>query len=117
MCSEHGLNITEIHGTGKEGRVLKEDILLFLNNQASDGKILNDKQSVVSTPIAAPATPSGILQKNSFKRISNPDQKIYFCFSKSLFKFLHIGSFCCCIFNILFQLRKCEVNLGWLAAH
>ena len=88
MCSEHGLNITEIHGTGKEGRVLKEDILLFLNNQASDGKILNDKQSVVSTPIAAPATPSGILQKNSFKRISNPDQKKYiFVFQKTFLSF------------------------------
>ena len=92
MCSEHGIIITEIQGSGKEGRVLKEDILLFLKNQASDGKILNDKQSVVSTPIAAPATPSGILQKNSFKRISNPDQKIYIFFvsSKNLFyrKFL-----------------------------
>ena len=90
MCSEHGINITEIQGSGKEGRVLKEDILLFLKNQASDGKILNEKQSVVSTPIAAPATPSGILQKNSFKRISNPDQKIYFIFFKKPFyrKFL-----------------------------
>ena len=91
MCSEHGINITEIQGSGKEGRVLKEDILLFLKNQASDGKILNDKQSVVSTPIAAPATPSGILQKNSFKSISNPDQNIFF------FKEPFIGSFCCCI--------------------
>ena len=90
MCSEHGINITEIQGSGKEGRVLKEDILLFLKNQASDGKILNDKQSAVSTPIAAPATPSGILQKNSFKRISNPDQKIYIFFFKKPFyrKFL-----------------------------
>ena len=80
MCSEHGINITEIQGSGKEGRVLKEDILLFLKNQASDGKILNDKQSVVSTPIAAPATPSGILQKNSFKRISNPDNFLFFIY-------------------------------------
>ena len=39
LASEHGLNITEIQGTGKEGRVLKEDILLFLNNQASEEKI------------------------------------------------------------------------------
>ena len=91
MCSEHGINITEIQGSGKEGRVLKEDILLFLKNQASDGKILNEKQSVVSTPIAASATPSGILQKNLFKRISNPDQNIFF------FKEPFIGSFCCCI--------------------
>ena len=85
MCSEHGINITEIQGSGKEGRVLKEDILLFLKNQASDGKILNDKQSAVSTPIAAPATPSGILQKNSFKRISNPDQKICIIFFQKAF--------------------------------
>ena len=104
MCSEHGINITEIQGSGKEGRVLKEDILLFLKNQASDGKILNDKQSAVSTPIAASATPSGILQKNSFKKISNPDQKVYifFCFFKKPF----YRKFFCCIFKFLFQLRK-----------
>lgn len=69
MCSEHGIIITEIQGSGKEGRVLKEDILLFLKNQASDGKILNDKQSVVSTPIAAPATPS---EKPQEKRSIQP---------------------------------------------
>ena len=49
MASEHGLNITEIQGSGKEGRVLKEDVLLFLNNQASEEKIL--KQSAIPTPI------------------------------------------------------------------
>ena len=99
MCSEHGIIITEIQGSGKEGRVLKEDILLFLKNQASDGKILNDKQSVVTTPIAAPATPSGILQKNSFKKFQ------IFVSSKNLF----IGSFCCCIFNFLFPVTKIRV--------
>merc|ERR1712165_246325 len=40
LASEHGLNITEIQGSGKEGRVLKEDVLSFLNNQASEEKIL-----------------------------------------------------------------------------
>ena len=86
MCSEHGIIITEIQGSGKEGRVLKEDILLFLKNQASDGKILNDKQSVVSTPIAAPATPSGIFQKNSFKKkFKSRSKNIHFFFLQKTF--------------------------------
>jgi pyruvate/2-oxoglutarate dehydrogenase complex dihydrolipoamide acyltransferase (E2) component len=98
MCSEYGINITEIQGSGKEGRVLKEDILLFLNNQASDGKILNDKQSVVSTPI--PATPSGntsekFVQKDFKSRSKNvfifyffsKKNYIYFVFAFSTFYF------------------------------
>jgi hypothetical protein len=115
MCSEHGIIITEIQGSGKEGRVLKEDILLFLKNQASDGKILSDKQSVVSTPIAAPATPSGIFQKNSFKRISNPDRKIYiFCFFKKPFyrKFFFFWYFK--LFISITKIRVLSIlNLHW----
>ena len=52
LASEHGLNITEIQGSGKEGRVLKEDVLSFLNNQASEEKIL--KKSATSTQPQAP---------------------------------------------------------------
>ena len=102
MCSEHGINITEIQGSGKEGRVLKEDILLFLKNQASDGKILNDKQSVVSTPIAAPATPSGILQKNSFKKYQIQIKNIHFLFLQKTF-FLYANKYLASRF-------KCKVN-------
>jgi len=52
LASEHGLNITEIQGSGKDGRVLKEDVLSFLNNQASEEKIL--KKSATSTQPQAP---------------------------------------------------------------
>ena len=63
LASEHGLNITEIQGSGKEGRVLKEDVLSFLNNQASEEKIL--KKSAASTQPQAPiATAPGSFRTN-----------------------------------------------------
>ena len=51
LASEHGLNITEIQGTGKDGRVLKEDVLRFLNNQ-STGKTTEVEPSVIPKPAA-----------------------------------------------------------------
>merc|ERR1712004_822047 len=38
MASEHGLNVTEIQGTGKDGRVLKEDVINFLSSHQTPAK-------------------------------------------------------------------------------
>jgi len=56
LASEYGINITEIQGSGKEGRVLKEDILIFLNNQSSEKVTV--KESAIPTPsVPAPEKP------------------------------------------------------------
>ncbi len=54
LATEHGLNITEISGTGKDGRVLKEDILNFLNNQTTT------TSRPPPPPSASPAAPAPV---------------------------------------------------------
>ena len=55
LASENGINITEIAGTGKDGRVLKEDIILYLD------ELKGAKQTPVSVPkpltVPKPAPP------------------------------------------------------------
>lgn len=35
MCREHGLDVNDIHGTGRDGRVTKEDVIKFVDGRAS----------------------------------------------------------------------------------
>jgi 2-oxoglutarate dehydrogenase E2 component (dihydrolipoamide succinyltransferase) len=48
IAAEHGLDITQIHGTGSQGRVTKQDILVHV---AAAG-------ATTATPAAAPRTPA-----------------------------------------------------------
>jgi len=33
MCREHNIDINQLVGTGKDGRIMKEDVLNFLNKK------------------------------------------------------------------------------------
>jgi 2-oxoisovalerate dehydrogenase E2 component (dihydrolipoyl transacylase) len=69
VASEYGINITEIQGSGRDGRVLKEDILSFLNSstaqdmsrttadkrqQTADRTVVESKQTAVKSKQTAP---------------------------------------------------------------
>ena len=56
MASEHGLNVTEIQGTGKDGRVLKEDVINFLSHQTPAKKGLVLAESDQQQPVVKKAT-------------------------------------------------------------
>ena len=52
IAMENNVNLADINGTGKEGRVLKEDILRFL-----EGGKTGESAPLPAAPVAAPAAP------------------------------------------------------------
>lgn len=65
IASEHGINITEVQGSGKDGRVLKEDILAFVNLQTSGEKLRQ------TTTTAIPPS-SAKIEKNALQQQQPP---------------------------------------------
>lgn len=61
LASEHGLNITEIQGTGKDGRVLKEDILVFLNSASTPEPVSVAKEKPAEIKPQQPFKPPVVL--------------------------------------------------------
>jgi len=51
MVAEHQLDITQIVGTGKEGRIRKKDVLLFLESQDKQPDV---QPAPVLSPLAEP---------------------------------------------------------------
>jgi len=52
IAQEHGVDITQLEGTGASGRVTKNDILSFIESGSS--------KSTVATPVFQPARPSAV---------------------------------------------------------
>jgi len=53
LVEEHGVDAAAIEGTGKDGRVTKEDVLSFVEASSA-----NDKEAKESVPVASPAKES-----------------------------------------------------------
>jgi pyruvate dehydrogenase E2 component (dihydrolipoamide acetyltransferase) len=53
IAEEHGVDITQIEGTGISGRVTKQDILSFVENRGADAKV----EPAAAPSIAPPASP------------------------------------------------------------
>jgi pyruvate dehydrogenase E2 component (dihydrolipoamide acetyltransferase) len=53
IAEEHGVDITQIEGTGISGRVTKQDILSFVENRGADAKV----EPSAAPSIAPPASP------------------------------------------------------------
>lgn len=57
IAKQEGIAIEEldaIPGSGKEGRVTKNDILAFIKNRSSNGNAVTERPATVSTPVTAP---------------------------------------------------------------
>ena len=52
LATEHGVNITEVEGSGKDGRVLKEDITAHVEN------LKGQDTGAIKTPVKLPTQPS-----------------------------------------------------------
>jgi 2-oxoglutarate dehydrogenase E2 component (dihydrolipoamide succinyltransferase) len=60
IAEEHGIDISKIKGTGISGRVTKNDILSFIENQGAAAKAAPAQAQAQATPpeVAAPAAPA-----------------------------------------------------------
>ncbi|XP_047316023.1 lipoamide acyltransferase component of branched-chain alpha-keto acid dehydrogenase complex, mitochondrial-like [Impatiens glandulifera] len=47
LANQYGVNINDVHGTGKDGRVLKEDIVKHVENQGTVKEVITSKFSDV----------------------------------------------------------------------
>ncbi len=52
LVKNHGLKIEDIPGTGKDGRVTKEDVLKFIDNNAGGAKVQEIKQQNQNTQMS-----------------------------------------------------------------
>lgn len=57
LLKDHGLDITQITGTGKDGRVMKEDVLRFLTERDSPAAAAAPAAAAVSSPAPSLSTP------------------------------------------------------------
>jgi 2-oxoglutarate dehydrogenase E2 component (dihydrolipoamide succinyltransferase) len=57
LVSEHGLNPEDIQGTGKDGRILKGDVLAHIDSRGADAPAAAQRESAPPEP-SAPAEPA-----------------------------------------------------------
>ena len=81
LTKEHGINIADVRGTGKDGRVLKEDILNHKSNKSSTSAL---------SPVPAPQSaedktvPLSSVQSQMFKAMTKALQIPHFLYSDAI---------------------------------
>jgi 2-oxoisovalerate dehydrogenase E2 component (dihydrolipoyl transacylase) len=74
MVKEHGINVEDIEGTGKGGRVLKEDVFQYISSQSL-------KSATVSSPISlansspTKGSPEATIQPTSDEHLQYPSHR------------------------------------------
>ena len=85
LATEHGVNITEVSGSGKDGRVLKEDINNYIEQRKEmetgsikspikqpsyvDAKTVKPKPDIIPSPPLAPIKPISLLTSTEDKTV------------------------------------------------
>lgn len=78
---EHGVDISQIYGTGKDGRVLKEDVVAFMKRRDSGKTSIVSRGVPVITEQEAPLTP---IQTQMFKAMTKSLSIPHFLYSDEI---------------------------------
>lgn len=81
IAKENQVDLTQVRGTGPKGRVLKEDILLYLQNRGRGIPNLPPVSAPVSSPVSAPVSapasaPTPISAPTPVPVVSGVDQRV-----------------------------------------
>lgn len=58
IAAEHGIDLGRINGTGRDGRITKEDVLAYIESGTKQAEPPPPAESVISSVIQPPTTPS-----------------------------------------------------------
>jgi 2-oxoisovalerate dehydrogenase E2 component (dihydrolipoyl transacylase) len=65
LANEHNIRLTDISGTGRDGRILKEDVLTYIENSSKTSVVSTDES--VAKPVDADSDKSKTQPKPTFK--------------------------------------------------
>ncbi|KAI1203773.1 2-oxoacid dehydrogenase acyltransferase [Nemania serpens] len=82
LCKELNVEITDVHGTGKGGRVLKEDIYKFAEARDSDKQATQSTRATSEAPSEAPAVTEK--QTETTVALTNTQQQMFKAMTRSL---------------------------------
>lgn len=81
LSKEHKIDINDIDGTGKDGRVMKEDIFKFIQNRESGGQ---QQQQQASSPSASAPPADTSVQTETRQPLTQMQQMMFKSMSRSL---------------------------------
>lgn len=71
ICKEHNIDITQVSGTGKDSRVMKEDVLRFLSQKQQPPQSQSPLASNITSPeMSSSTSPLTPIQKQMFKTMT-----------------------------------------------
>lgn len=70
ICRENNVDIHEINGTGKDGRVMKEDVLRFLESSSASANPVTPVETTPATKVFETVSPLNPIQKQMFNTMS-----------------------------------------------